>query len=75
MARAPEAGKGAYLAAYGAVSGIGVVLSGIIGGVIAQLIGSSSWQVAGVTINHYAVLFVFSMLLRFVAAMWVLRRL
>jgi MFS family permease len=75
MARAPEAGKGAYLAAYGAVSGIGVVLSGIIGGLIAQLIGVASWQVAGVTINHYAVLFVVSMLLRFVAAMWVLRRL
>ena len=75
MARAPEAGKGAYLAAYGAVSGIGVVLSGIIGGVIAQLLGSLTWQFAGVTINHYAVLFVFSMLLRFVAGMWVLRRL
>ncbi len=75
MARAPQAGKGAYLAAFGAVSGIGLMLAGLLGGSIAQLIGTASWSYAGATINHYAVLFVFSMLLRFVAAMWVLRRL
>lgn len=75
MARAPQTGKGAYIAAYGAVSGIGVVLSGLCGGLIAQLIDTTTWQIAGVTINHYAALFVISMVLRFVAAMWVMRRL
>lgn len=74
MARAPHAGKGAYIAAYGAVSGIGVVLSGLCGGIIAQFIGTASWHVAGITVNHYAALFVLSMFLRFMAAMWVLRR-
>ncbi len=75
MARAPSTGKGAYLAAYGAVSGIGVVVSGLLGGVIAELLKHHTFLVFEVTLNHYAVLFICSMVVRLLSVIFVLRKL
>lgn len=75
MARAPGEGKGAYLAAYGAVSGIGVVASGLLGGAIAEWLGDATWVVMGIALNHYSVLFLGSIVLRFLAVVLVIRRL
>lgn len=75
MARAPSTGKGAYLAAYGAVSGIGVVVSGLLGGVIAELLKHHTFLFMGITFNHYAVLFVSSMVIRLLSVIFVLRKL
>lgn len=75
MARAPGMGKGAYLAAYGAVSGIGVVVSGLLGGVIAELLTPYTFVLLGITFNNYAVLFMSSMIIRLLAVVFVLRKL
>lgn len=75
MARAPAEGRGAYLAAYGAVTGVGVVLSGLLGGVIAELLNGIEFVYVGLTFNHYSILFACSILLRLTAALTVLRRL
>jgi MFS-type transporter involved in bile tolerance (Atg22 family) len=75
MARAPVTGRGGYLATYGAVTGVGVVLSGLLGGVLAEALRGSEFHVAGVILNHYSILFVVSVLLRLSAVVLVLRRL
>jgi MFS family permease len=75
MARAPAEGRGAYLAAYGAVTGIGVVLSGLLGGVIAELLNGIEFVWFGLTFNHYSILFAGSIMMRLTAALTVLRRL
>ena len=75
MARAPAEGRGAYIAAYGAVTGVGVVLSGLLGGVIAEVLNGVEFSWIGLTFNHYSILFAGSILLRLTAALTVLRRL
>ena len=74
MAQSPAHARGAFLATYGAVTGIGVVLSGLAGGVIAQLLRGSEFHVLGYMMNHYSVLFVGSVFLRAAAVIFVLRK-
>jgi MFS family permease len=74
MAQSPAQARGAYLATYGAVTGVGVVLSGLAGGVIAQYLRGSEFMVVGYMLNHYSVLFIGSILLRAVAVVFVLRK-
>jgi MFS family permease len=74
MAQSPAQARGAYLATYGAVTGVGVVLSGLAGGVIAQYLRGSEFMVVGYMLNHYSVLFIGSILLRAVAVIFVLRK-
>lgn len=75
MARSPSEGRGSYLATYGAVTGIGVVLSGLLGGVIAEFLRGSQFVVAGFVLDHYSVLFAASMVMRLLAAVLVIQRL
>ena len=75
MSRAPSTGKGAYLAAYGAVSGIGVVVSGLLGGGVAELLKNHEYLVLGITFNQYSVLFVSSIVVRLLSVVFVLRKL
>ena len=74
MAQSPAQARGAYLATYGAVTGVGVVLSGLAGGVIAQYLRGSEFVVVGYMVNHYSVLFIGSILLRAAAVIFVLRK-
>jgi MFS family permease len=74
MAQSPPHARGAYLATYGAVTGIGVVVSGLAGGVIAELLRGTEFIVLGYLINHYSVLFIVSLFLRAGAVIFVLRR-
>ncbi len=74
MAQSPPHARGAYLATYGAVTGIGVVVSGLAGGVIAELLRGTEFIVLGYMINHYSVLFIVSLFLRAGAVIFVLRR-
>jgi hypothetical protein len=53
---------------------VGVVLSGLAGGVIAQYLRGSEFMVVGYMLNHYSVLFIGSILLRAVAVVFVLRK-
>lgn len=74
MAQSPPHARGAYLATYGAVTGIGVVLSGLAGGIIAEYLRGSEFVLMGYMLNHYSVLFIGSMCLRASAVLFVLRR-
>jgi MFS family permease len=74
MAQSPPHARGAYLATYGAVTGIGVVVSGLAGGVIAELLRGTEFIVLGYMLNHYSVLFIVSLILRACAVIFVLRR-
>lgn len=74
MAQSPTHARGAYLATYGAVTGIGVVLSGLAGGIIAEYLRGTEFVLMGYMLNHYSVLFIGSIFLRASAVLFVLRR-
>jgi MFS family permease len=60
MDRAPSEGRGASVAAYGAVTGVGTFVASLIGGLIATGLGTTILQIGPLALNHYAILFVIS---------------
>jgi MFS family permease len=75
MARSPENARGAFIATYGAVTGIGVVVSGLAGGVIAEALRGMEFDFVGMQLNHYSVLFIGSIVMRLLAVVFVMGRL
>jgi MFS family permease len=75
MDRAPAAGRGAYVAAYGAVSGVGTFVASLLGGVIATALGAAIIQIGPLALNHYAILFAISSLGRAAMVLVFARRL
>jgi MFS family permease len=75
MDRAPVEGRGAYVAAYGAVTGIGTFAASLLGGVIAGGLGGAVVSIGSLTLNHYAFLFALSSLGRATMALVFARRL
>jgi len=75
MDRAPSDGRGAYVAAYGAVTGIGTLAASLLGGVIATGLGATILHIGPLTLNHYAILFVMSSLGRAAMVLVFARRL
>jgi MFS family permease len=75
MDRAPAEGRGAYVAAYGAVTGIGTFVASLLGGVIASGLGVAMMSIGPLTLNHYAILFALSSLGRAAMALVFARRL
>ena len=75
MDRAPAEGRGAYVAAYGAVTGIGTFAASLLGGVIAGGLGTTVVSLGPLALNHYAILFALSSLGRAAMALVFARRL
>jgi MFS family permease len=75
MDRAPAEGRGAYVAAYGAVTGIGTFVASLLGGLIASGLGAAVVSIGPFTLNHYAILFALSSLGRAAMALVFARRL
>lgn len=69
MERAPADGRGAYLAAFNALSGVGTISAGLLGGVLAQSLGPTLVISLGpMILTQYSILFAFSSLGRWVVA-------
>jgi MFS family permease len=60
MERAPAEGRGAYVASYGAFSGVGTFAAGVAGGALATAIGDAPIVFGSVTLTNYSILFVLS---------------
>jgi MFS family permease len=75
MDRAPAEGRGAYVAAFGAVTGVGTFVASLLGGLIASGLGAAMLSIGPLTLDHYAILFVLSSLGRAIMALGFARRL
>lgn len=76
MDRAPAEGRGAFLAFYGAITGLGTFAAGMLGGLLASAIGPNTMLALGATtLTQYTILFVLSSLGRAVMAGLFARRL
>jgi MFS family permease len=75
MDRAPAEGRAAFLAFYGAVTGIGTVAAGVLGGLLASVIGPLHVLLGPLSLTQYTLLFVASSLSRLVMAILFARRL
>ena len=62
MERAPAEGRGAYVAAYGAISGAGTLVAGLLGGALASAVGTDLGSFGPLVLNHYTLLFIISSL-------------
>lgn len=75
MDRSPSEGRGAYLAAYAAITGVGTFVAGLLGGALASSIGSATFSLGLVVLDHFTMLFILSALLRLTMALVFWRRL
>jgi MFS family permease len=75
MDRSPAEGRGAYLAAYGALSGVGTFISGLLGGALASALASVALPLGPLTLNNFTLLFVLSILGRLAVALLFWRKL
>jgi hypothetical protein len=75
MDRAPAEGRGAYVASYGAMTGMGTFIASLLGGAIASGLGDTLVHLGPLALNHYTVLMVASSLGRAVMALVFARRL
>lgn len=62
MDRAAPEGRGAYVASYGAITGVGASLAGLLGGTLATLLGVTTLHLGPLTLEHYTLLFALSSL-------------
>jgi len=62
MDRAAPEGRGAYVAAYGAISGAGSFAASLLGGTLATLLATTAIQIGPLALEHYTVLFALSSL-------------
>jgi hypothetical protein len=75
MDRAPATGRGAYVASYGALTGLGTVVASLLGGAIAWSMGSAVIHLGPLALNHYTILMVASSFGRAAMALVFARRL
>jgi MFS family permease len=75
MDRSPAEGRGAYVACYGALTGIATFAASLIGGVIAGSLGTTIIELGPLTLDHYSILFVVSSVGRAIMAVVFARRL
>ena len=75
MDRSDPEGRGAFLAAYGAITGVGTFVAGLLGGVLATAFGGLALRLGPVLLDHYTLLFALSSLGRLVVAAVFWRRL
>lgn len=75
MDRAPPEGRGAYVAAYGAITGLGTFTASLLGGAIAATLAGTVLYLGSIPLNHYAILFAASSVGRAVMAFVFARRL
>lgn len=75
MDRAPAENRGAYVASFGAITGLGTFIASLLGGAIATALGGTLIQVGPLALNHYAILFVLSSLGRACMALVFARKL
>ncbi len=75
MDRSPAEGRGAYVACYGALTGIATFVASLIGGVIAGSLGTTIIELGPLTLDHYSILFVVSSVGRAIMAVVFARRL
>jgi MFS family permease len=75
MDRAPAEGRGAYVASYGAITGLGTFVASLLGGAIATSLGNTVVHLGPLALNHYELLFVASSLGRAAMAFVFARRL
>jgi MFS family permease len=75
MDRAPAEGRGAYVAAYGATTGLGTFVASLLGGAIASGMGHAIVHLGPLELNHYTILMVASSLGRAAMALVFARRL
>lgn len=73
--RAPAENRGAYMASYGAVTGLGTLAASLLGGAIATAIGAGAVHLGPLALDHYAVLFAISSIGRAAMALVFARRL
>ncbi len=75
MERAPAEGRGAFLAFYGAVTGLGTFVAGLLGGIIASALGPEQFVLGPAVLTQYTILFAVSSLGRAIMAALFARRL
>lgn len=75
MDRAPAEGRGAYVASFGAITGLGTFVASLLGGAIASGLGGTLIQLGPLALNHYAILFIASSLGRAAMALVFARKL
>lgn len=68
MDRASPTGRGAYVATYGAITGAGTFVAGVVGGTCATLLGATIIHLGPIRLDHYAILFALSSLGRAIMA-------
>jgi MFS family permease len=60
MERAPAEGRGAYVASFGAITGLGSFIASLLGGALAAGLGGTVLHLGPLALNHYVFLFVLS---------------
>lgn len=75
MERAPAEGRGAFLAFYGAATGLGTFVAGLLGGVIAGVLGPEHFTLGPAILTQYTILFAASSVGRAIMAALFARRL
>lgn len=75
MDRAPAEGRGAYVASFGAISGLGTFVASLLGGAIATGLSGAVIDLGPLRLNHYALLFVASSVGRALMALVFMRKL
>jgi MFS family permease len=75
MDRAPAEGRGAYVASYGAMTGLGTFVASLLGGAIASGLGDTLVHLGPLVLNNYTILMVASSLGRAAMALVFARRL
>lgn len=75
MDRAPAEGRGAYVASYGAITGLGTFAASLLGGAIATSLGDTIVHLGPLALNHYTILMAASSLGRAAMAFVFARRL
>jgi hypothetical protein len=58
MDRAPAEGRGAYVASFGAITGLGSFVASLLGGAVATGLAGTVLHLGPLALNHYAILFV-----------------
>jgi MFS family permease len=58
MDRAPVAGRGAAIASYGAITGFGTFIAGVVGGIIAAALVGTTIALGPITLTNLTILFV-----------------
>lgn len=70
MERAPAEGRGAYVASYGAITGIGTFTASLLGGLLATALAPYTLDLGVVTLVNYSMLFVMTSILRALVVIW-----